>query len=71
MERARRPGLGELLGHLVAETRCLVTDYAHLAVLDARRATLNLAWLLVRAGRACCLPVILGVPKSKPAGAAR
>src|SRR5258708_7194139 len=46
MERARRPGLGELLGHLVAETRCLVTDYAHLAVLDARRATLNLAWLL-------------------------
>src|SRR5204863_6200085 len=26
--------------------RCLVTDYAHLAVLDARRAALNLAWLL-------------------------
>jgi len=42
----RRAGLGELLGHFLAEIRALVADYAHLAVLDARRATLNLAWLL-------------------------
>jgi hypothetical protein len=42
----RRVGLGELLGHFFAESRALVADYAHLAVLDARRATLNLAWLL-------------------------
>jgi hypothetical protein len=50
MEReqgTRRPvGLGELVGHLVAETRALVADYAQLAVLDARRAALCLAWLL-------------------------
>src|SRR5712671_6586117 len=50
MEReqgARRPvGLGELVGHLVSETRALVADYAQLAVLDARRAALHLAWLL-------------------------
>jgi uncharacterized membrane protein YqjE len=46
MERAPRPGLGELLGRLFAETRWLVSDYAHLAVLDGRRAALNLAWLL-------------------------
>jgi len=44
---SRRPaGLGELLTHLLGEARALVVDYAHLAVLDARRATLNLAWLL-------------------------
>ena len=42
----RRAGLGELIGHFFTETRALVADYAHLAVLDARRATLNLAWLL-------------------------
>jgi uncharacterized membrane protein YqjE len=50
MEReqgARRPvGLGELVGHLVSETRALVADYAELAVLDARRAALHLACLL-------------------------
>jgi uncharacterized membrane protein YqjE len=50
MEReqgARRPvGLGELVGHLVSETRALVADYAELAVLDARRAALHLAFLL-------------------------
>jgi hypothetical protein len=50
MEReqgARRSvGLGELVGHLVSETRALVADYAQLAVLDARRAALSLAWLL-------------------------
>jgi len=43
----RRPaGFGELLKHLFSEARNLVADYAHLAVLDARRAALNLAWLL-------------------------
>jgi uncharacterized membrane protein YqjE len=50
MEReqgARRSvGLGELVGHLVSELRALVADYAQLAVLDARRAALPLAWLL-------------------------
>jgi uncharacterized membrane protein YqjE len=43
---ARQVGLGELIGHLFAEGKSLVADYAHLAVLDARRAALNLAWLL-------------------------
>lgn len=42
----RPPGLGELLGRLLAESKQLLADYAHLAVLDARRAALNLAWLL-------------------------
>jgi|1185.fasta_scaffold147144_3 hypothetical protein len=43
----RRPaGLGELLGHLFGEGRSLLVDYAQLAVLDARRAALNLAWTL-------------------------
>ncbi len=43
----RRPaGLGELLGHLFSEAKSLVADFAHLAILDARRATLNLGWLL-------------------------
>jgi hypothetical protein len=50
MEReqgARRPvGLSELVGHLVSEVRALVADYAQLAVLDARRAALCLAWLV-------------------------
>jgi uncharacterized membrane protein YqjE len=44
--RPRQAGFGELLGHLLSEAKGLVTDYAHLAVLDARRASLNLAWLL-------------------------
>ena len=44
--RARPPGLGELIGRLLAEARSLVTDYAELAVLDARRAAIRLAWLL-------------------------
>jgi uncharacterized membrane protein YqjE len=44
---ASRPvGVGQLLGHAFAEARCLVTDYAELAVLDARRAAVTLAWLL-------------------------
>src|SRR5256885_16943359 len=42
----RQAGLGDLLSHLFAETRHLVTDYAELAVLDARRAAVTLAWLL-------------------------
>ena len=39
-------GLGELLARLLGETRSLVTDYAELAVLDARKAAIRLAWLL-------------------------
>lgn len=39
-------GIGELLGHLFKETRALLSDYAELAVLDARRAGVKLAWLL-------------------------
>jgi hypothetical protein len=50
MEReqgARRSvGFGELVGHLLSEARALVADYAQLAVLDARRAALCLAWLI-------------------------
>ena len=42
----RQAGLGDLLSHLFSETRHLVTDYAELAVLDARRAAIKLAWLL-------------------------
>jgi hypothetical protein len=42
----RRIGLGDLLGNLLSETRSLFTDYAQLAVLDARRAAVRLAWLL-------------------------
>jgi hypothetical protein len=40
------PGLGELLGGVVSDTRQLVADFAHLAVLDARRAGVRLAVLL-------------------------
>jgi hypothetical protein len=42
----RSAGLSELVGHLISESRALVADYAQLAVLDARRAALCLAWLL-------------------------
>jgi hypothetical protein len=46
-ERSPRPaGLGELLVRLLGEARQLVADYSLLAVLDARRAALQLAWLL-------------------------
>ncbi|MBV8032118.1 MAG: phage holin family protein [Betaproteobacteria bacterium] len=38
--------MGELLSHLLTEARLLVADYAELAVLDARRAALRLAWML-------------------------
>lgn len=45
--QASRPiSLGQALGQLVGETRALVGDYAELAVLDARRAAIRLAWLL-------------------------
>jgi hypothetical protein len=40
------PGLGALLVGLVSDTRQLVADFAHLAVLDARRAGVRLAMLL-------------------------
>jgi hypothetical protein len=44
---ARRiPGLGEVIGRLLAEARSLLADYTELAVLDARRAAIRLAWLL-------------------------
>jgi len=43
----RRPaGLGELLSQLFSEAKSLAADFTHLAILDARRAALNLAWLL-------------------------
>ena len=44
--RPRAPTLGEVVGRLLGETRSLVADYAELAVLDARRAAIRLAWLL-------------------------
>jgi hypothetical protein len=42
----RRAGLGELIGLLFAEARALVSDYAELAVLDARGGAIHLAWIL-------------------------
>jgi hypothetical protein len=39
-------GLGSALVELVSETRQLAADFAHLAVLDARRAGVRLAMLL-------------------------
>lgn len=44
--RPREPGLGELLGRFFSDTRQLVSDFVHLAVLDARRAGVRLAMLL-------------------------
>lgn len=38
--------MAELLARLVSDTRQLVADFAHLAVLDARRAGVRLAMLL-------------------------
>jgi uncharacterized membrane protein YqjE len=35
-----------MVGRLLGESRSLVADYAELAVLDARRAAIRLAWLL-------------------------
>jgi uncharacterized membrane protein YqjE len=42
----KAPGLTEQIGRVLSETRALVSDYAELAVLDARRAGIRLAWLL-------------------------
>lgn len=44
--RRRATGLGELLGRLLGESRQLVSDYALLAALDARRAAIRLALVL-------------------------
>ena len=46
VSRPRNPGLGVLIGGLLGEARSLAADYAELAVLDARRAAIRLAWLL-------------------------
>jgi hypothetical protein len=45
---ARPPGprLGDLASRIAAGARALAVDYARLAVLDARRAAITLAWLL-------------------------
>ena len=45
-QQARSPGLGEAVGRLLADARSLIADFAELAVLDARRAAIRLAWLL-------------------------
>ena len=45
-QRLREPGFGELAGRLLSDTRQLVSDFAQLAVLDARRAGVRLAMLL-------------------------
>ena len=42
----RAAGLGDLLARLLGEARQLVADYSLLAVLDGRRAAVQLAWLL-------------------------
>ena len=42
----RAPGVGEVIGRLLAEARSLIADYTELAVLDARRAAIRLAVLL-------------------------
>ena len=44
--RPREPGLGELAGRFLTDTRQLVADFAHLAVLDAQRAGVHLTLLL-------------------------
>ena len=44
--KPREPGVGELVMRMLSETRQLVSDFAHLAVLDARRAGVHLAMLL-------------------------
>jgi hypothetical protein len=46
VSRPPHPGLGVLIGGLLGEARSLAADYAELAVLDARRAAIRLAWLL-------------------------
>ena len=44
--RLREPGLGGLAGRLVSDARQRGSDFAQLAVLDARRAGVRLAMLL-------------------------
>ena len=44
--RPRQAGFGELLSSLLTELRSLFSDYAQLAVLDARRSAQRLAWML-------------------------
>ena len=44
-------GLGSALVQLASDTRQLVADLAHLAVLDARRAGVRLAMLASKASR--------------------
>jgi hypothetical protein len=46
MTPERTAGLGALLARLLGEARQLVADYSLLAVLDGRRAAMQLAWLL-------------------------
>jgi putative superfamily III holin-X len=46
IQQRRTATLGEAIGGLLGESRSLVADYAELAVLDARRAAIRLAWLL-------------------------
>jgi hypothetical protein len=41
-----QPSLGQAIGRLAGEARQLVGDYAELAILDARRAAVRLAWIL-------------------------
>ena len=38
--------MSEVIARLLADTRGLVADYTELAVLDARRAAIRLAWML-------------------------
>ena len=45
-QRTREPGLGQLVMQVFSDTRQLVSDFVHLAVLDARRAGVRLAMLL-------------------------
>jgi hypothetical protein len=44
--REQPEGLGPRLGRLFNEGKALISDYAELAILDARRAAIRLAWLL-------------------------
>src|SRR5204862_3280732 len=44
--RRSPPGLGQVVGRLLGESRQLVADYAELTILDARRAAIRLAWIL-------------------------
>ena len=53
----RPPGLGELIGRLLTEAHALVSDFAELAVLDARRAAIRLA-LLLAAGLGAAVLVV-------------